>query len=187
MGEKRKELFKREVEIYEYLYAKTNTKSKKRKIAYDLISFEIMYNMLVEENVNFSWTNDIDLDIMREEVMDKFINNVLKEQDILEEIFVNNYNIFIDEEYFLYADYRGFSYHKLSDKAMIKNIGMFLNVIDSELLIRFRDKIQNSELVRNTNLETEVFGIIFPLEIVNKNIIIFGRPWITCSTWRILW
>ena len=39
MDDEIKELFKREVERYEYLYAKANTKSKKKEIAYDLIFF----------------------------------------------------------------------------------------------------------------------------------------------------
>ena len=48
-----KEIFKREVDRLSYLYAKANTKSKKRSIAYDLIFFEQMYNMLLDEKIEF--------------------------------------------------------------------------------------------------------------------------------------
>ena len=95
MDDEIKELFKREVDRYEYLYAKANTKSKKKEIAYDLIFFEMMYNNLVEDKAVFSWSNDIDLIRIRLVEVNKFINNVLKEQDLCKEIFENSFNIFI--------------------------------------------------------------------------------------------
>lgn len=61
MDDEFKELFKRELTRYEYLYAKANTKSKKKKIAYDLFFFENMYNLFIDEEVVFPWSNDVEI------------------------------------------------------------------------------------------------------------------------------
>lgn len=173
MDDEIKKIFQREVDRYEHLYAKANTKSKKRKIAYDLIHFEKMYNMLVEEKVNFSWSNDTDLIKIRLIEVNKFINNILKEQDLCREIFENSFNIFIDEEYSLYTDYSK-EYHKISEDIMFKYIGMFLKNIDSTLLNRVKDKLLNLELFINNNMDVGTLGLTLPLESVNKNIIMIS-------------
>lgn len=173
MDDEIKELFKREVDRYEYLYAKANTKSKKKEIAYDLIFFEMMYNNLVDEKVVFSWSNDIDLIRIRLLEINKFINNVLKEQDLCREIFENSFNIFIEEEYSLYTDYYK-GYHKLSEELLQKYIGMFLRSIDISLVDRFKNKLENLELFMNNDLGEHKLGLTFPLEAINKNIIMFS-------------
>ena len=45
------EIFKQEIERLSYLYVKADTKSKKKRLAYDLIAFEDMYNMLSLEEM----------------------------------------------------------------------------------------------------------------------------------------
>ena len=170
MNDEIKELFKREVDRYEYLYAKANSKSKKKKIAYDLINFELMYNMLVEDKVMFSWSKDTDLIKIRLVEVNRFINNILKEEDLCRDIFENSFNIFMEEEYSLYTDYSK-NYHKVSEDMMFKYIGMFLKDIDKSLLNRVKDKLLNLELIINNNLDINTLGVTFPLESVNKNII----------------
>ena len=124
MDDEIKELFKREVDRYEYLYAKANTKSKKKEIAYDLIFFEGMYNKLVDKNVSIPWSNDIDLVNLRIEVIYSFIINIFNEQELLKEIFENNFNIFLDENFSLYTDYCK-SYHKINEEMLQKILVCF--------------------------------------------------------------
>jgi len=176
MDDEVKELFKREIDRYEYLYAKANTKSKKKEIAYDLIFFEGMYNKLLEKDATFSWSNDIDLVNLRIEVINSFIRNIFNEQDLLKEIFDNNFNIFLDEDFSLYTDYCK-CYHKLSEEMLQKNIGSFLRNVDKSLVDRFKNKLLNDELFLNNNLALGNLGLTFPLELVNKNIIMFSAPY----------
>ena len=42
-----KEVFKRELDRLTYLYVKADTISKKKRIAYDLIAFDNMYNYFI--------------------------------------------------------------------------------------------------------------------------------------------
>ena len=171
MNDDFKELFKREVARYEYLYAKANTKSKKREIAYDLIFFEDMYNNFMDEEVEFSWSNDIDLIDVRIDVANSLVKNVLSEQHLLKEIFEKNFNVFLEEDFSLYTDYSK-NYHKLSEELMQKNIGMFLRNIDKSLVDRFKDKLINGELFINNTING-FSGLTFPLEAVDKNIIMY--------------
>ena len=174
--DKIKELFKREIDRYEFLYAKANTKSKKKDIAYDLIFFEGMYNKLVDKYVSFPWSNDIDLLNLRIDVVNVFIRNIFNEQDLLKEIFENNFNIFLDEKFSLYTDYCK-CYHKISEEILQKNIGMFLRNIDKSLVDRFKSKLLDDELFLNNNLALGNLGLTFPLELVNKNIIMLSAPY----------
>ena len=165
------ELFKRDIARYEYLYAKTYTKSKKKEVAYDLIFFEMMYNKLAEEAVAFSWSNDIDLINVRFEVANGLIINVLKEQNILKEIFNSNFKIFVESGFSLYTDYMK-NYHRFSEELMLKNMGMFLRNIDRSLFDRLKDKLENEEVFINNAIK-KPSGLTYPLEVVDKNIIMY--------------
>lgn len=180
-----KELFKREVARYEYLYAKANTKSKKREIAYDLIFFEDMYNNFMNDEVEFSWSDDMDLINVRIEVANCLVGNVLKEQHLLKEIFAKQFNIFLEEDFSLYTDYSK-NYHKFSEELMQENVGMFLRNIDTSLVDRFKDKLINGELFINNTIKG-FSGLTFPLEAVDKNIIMYvSRGYGTIEDARIL-
>ena len=74
-----KEIFKREYERLNYLYAKANTKSKKRQLAYDLIFFENMYNSFVtdDDRVVFPWSYDEELKKVSYEGVEAFITSIL--------------------------------------------------------------------------------------------------------------
>ena len=166
-----KELFKRDMDRYEYMYAKCNSKSKKEDLAYDLIFFKEMYNKFFSEKVSFSWDNDMDLFNVKMDIVNGFIINVLKEQDLLKDIIGNNFLVFLEEDYSFYTDYSK-SYHTVSEELMQKYIASFFRSIDSSLVNRFREKLIKEELFINNGI-SGYLGLTYPLEIVDKNIILF--------------
>ena len=97
-----KKLFKRELDRYNYLYAKANTKSKKKKIAYDLLFFGEMYNRIVQEDMEFEWDDDIDIINERINVVNGLIRNILDNQEILIKLVENNFKMFLEEEFSVY-------------------------------------------------------------------------------------
>ena len=166
-----KKLFKRELDRYNYLYAKANTKSKKKKIAYDLIFFGEMYNKIVQENVEFAWDNDIDIINERIRVVNGLIRNVLDNQEVLIELVENCFNVYLEEDFSVYSDYAK-EYHKIKEELMMKYIEDFFGSIDKSLVDRINYKIDNIELFINNNMDN-YSGLTYPLESVDKNIILF--------------
>lgn len=166
-----KNLFKRELDRYNYLYAKANTKSKKKKIAYDLIFFGEMYNKIVQENIEFAWDNDIDIINERIRVVNGLIRNVLDNQEVLIELVENCFNGYLEEDFSVYSDYAK-EYHKIKEELMMKYIEDFFGSIDKSLVDRFNYKIDNIELFINNNMDN-YSGLTYPLESVDKNIILF--------------
>ena len=166
-----KERFKRDFDRLSYMYAKANTKSKKRKIAYDLIFFEEMYNGLSEEIVDFPWTYDEDLIDIRLELVNNFIESGNKSFGFVYEVADTSFNIFLEEEFSIHK-YYGKYYHKIDEQLVQKYIGMFFREIDSSLVERFKYKLENLELIINPNLN-QYAGITFPIETINENIIFF--------------
>lgn len=164
-----KEIFKREVDRLSYLYAKANTKSKKRSIAYDLIFFEQMYNMLVDEKIEFPWNNDEDIIEFRMEITLDMVQSVLDNQDFLIELVGNIFNIFLQSDFSIYGDY-GKKYHKLSMFLLQKYIVKFLDTLDGSLKWRFKDKLDNTEIIINNTIE-KYRGLTFPNEITKKHVI----------------
>ena len=180
-----KKLFKRELDRYNYLYAKANTKSKKKKIAYDLIFFGEMYNKIVQENIEFAWDNDIDIINERIMVVNGLIRNVLDNQEVLIELVKNCFNVYLEEDFSVYSDYAK-EYHKIKEELMMKYIEEFFCSIDKSLVDRFNYKMNNIELFINNNMDN-YSGLTYPLESVDKNIILFESDiYMTIDNARVL-
>ena len=105
-----KEIFKRELERLNYLYAKANTKSKKVRLAFDLIFFENMYKNIVDDKVEFAWDNDEVIINERVRAANGLVYSVLKDQNLLLKMVGNAYDVFVEEGFNTYADY-GKYYH----------------------------------------------------------------------------
>lgn len=166
-----KEIFRRQYDQLCYLYAKANTKSKKAKIAYDLIFFEEMYNKFSDELVVFPWSDDKYINEERIRVADAYVENILKEQIIYSQMSYIGFNMFVEENFSLYTDY-GKNYHKISGKMLQKYIFQFFQNLDKDLVERFKSKLLSNEMFINTNIG-DYAGLTFPMESINKNIILF--------------
>jgi hypothetical protein len=175
-----RELFKKELDRLSYLYSRANTKSKKRQMAYDLIFFEDMYNKLSEnEKTIFPWTYDEVIVRLRIEVIGDMIKGVLENQLYLVELIKNSFNIFLENEFSVHADY-GKRYHKISNYLMQKTIIDMFSEIDKSSIPRFRNKFDNSEIFVNNNIKGYA-GLFFPMEALSKNIIFITAPIIIVS------
>lgn len=165
-----REIFKREIERLNYLYAKANTKSKKKNMAYDLIFFESMYNGLAgEDKTIFPWTNDpVLMEVCRGVTFD-LIRNILQEQQYLIQVFESSFDKYLESEFSVHSDY-GKQYHKMNDELLQKYIVDFYRTIDKTLILRFKDKFDNSEIFVNNTMDN-FYGLFFPMEAISKNII----------------
>lgn len=166
-----KEVFKRELERLNYLYAKANTKSKKVRLAFDLIFFENMYREITGENVEFAWDNDEVIINERVKAANGMINSVLNDQKFLLKMVANAYNVFVDEGFDTYTDY-GKQYHKMSEELMQEYMASFYRGIDSSLVESFVNKFDNLELFVINNMNGYA-GLTYPIDSINKNIIAF--------------
>ena len=166
-----KEVFKRELERLNYLYDKANTKSKKVRLAFDLIFFENMYRKITGENVEFIWDNDEVIIDERVKAADGMINSVLKDQKFLLKMVGNAYSVFVDEGFNIYTDY-GKQYHKMSEELMQEYMTSFYRGIDASLVESFVSKFDISELFIIDNMQGYA-GLTYPIDSVNKNIIAF--------------
>lgn len=164
-------IFKRELDRLNYLYAKANTKSKKKRLAYDLILFSHMYNSFSDKEENFAW--DYDIDIINENIDFKndFIGNVLDNQDLIINVVENSFNIFLSEDIDIYREY-GKNYHNLDEGKMLKYVADFFRKMDESLVDRLNYKLSNIEFFINNMIDNT--GVTYPIEIIDKNIILFS-------------
>lgn len=163
-------LFEREIERLNYLYAKANTKSKKKKLTYDLMFFEDMYNYLIGSKVVFPWSFDDVLMEVRCSVNASMVRNTLDEQVFLIDLFEKSFNIFTENRDLFYKDY-GKQYHKIDWQLLQRYIiGLYGN-IDSDLVYKFDYKLDNNEVFINNSIEDKFVGLFFPIESISKNVI----------------
>ena len=166
-----RDIFKRELDRLTYLYAKANTKSKKKNLAYDLIFFEDMYNSLADdlENVVFPWRYDEVIMEVRDAAVHDFVDNILSDQENLIELVESSFNIFVENEFSVHGDY-GKHYHRMGEYLVQKTIVDLYDQIDGNLKYIFSKKFNNSEIFVNNTIK-KYAGLFFPLEAVSKNII----------------
>lgn len=170
--EEYKEIFKRDLDRLTYLYVKATTKSKKKAIAYDLISFENMYDYLFpDENIIFPWSDDDDLIDFRIDLAHDLFSGVLEDKKFLLNVAENSFEIFLENNFSIYCDYKK-RLHRLEEGKLQRYILDFYDEIAPMLKNVFTDKLDNSEVFINNNLKNEV-GVFFPFESLKKNIIFF--------------
>lgn len=180
-----KEIFKRELDRLNYLYAKANTKSKKVKIAFDLIFFETMCSKFSDEIVKFAWEDDEVVIDERIKLAKGLVKNVLDNQNVLLKMVNNAFNVFYDEEFSTYMDY-GKCFHKISEELMQEYMVDFYTEMDPSLVDRFISKFDNMELFVHDNLG-DYSGLTYPFDSIDKNIILFSAgKYMTIDDMRIL-
>lgn len=148
-------------------YLKAGTKSKKRRIFFDLYSF----NVLMENEFGYGnkhlW--EFDDDISSE---DLFLDNVSYEKKKFFEISKTVVNNFIEVDYPFYQSYNK-SLPRLSKKEIVQIVLSFLESFDKEIALKFKNKANNFQIIE-TNL-IEDGGYINPFEIINDSIIVVGN------------
>ena len=166
-----KEIFKRELDRLTYLYIKADTISKKKRIAYDLIAFDNMYNCFMDDEVELPWGNDEFLIDFRIDVFYGLFEYVLYNKFFLLDVVENSFDIFLENDFSIYCDY-GKKFKKLDEGKLQEYIINFYNSVGENLGNVFIDKLNNGEIFINNSLKYNI-GVVFPIESLKRNFILF--------------
>lgn len=150
------------------IYARANTKSKRKKIAHDLLTFSNICNEHFEMTKIFEWEKDIKIISEIKNYNLPFVNDIVNNTNIYNSIFTSTLNTFLNSDYNIY-DYYAKKYQKLTDKEMQELLFDFLSSYDESLMKDFESKLNNNEIfIGNTEGYS---GITYPIQCLNKNLI----------------
>lgn len=88
-----------------YLYAKANTKSKKKRLLYDLGTLSELFSMYPNVNETFPWESDTCLMDLVEDESVPFIDYIIRNKTFFNRSFLDVINTFKLVEFPFYADY----------------------------------------------------------------------------------
>jgi len=150
-------------------YARANTKSKKKKVAYDLFRFGMMNSDLFNIDKEYEWDYDFELYDMIEDYKLEFVKNTLS-SNLFYKFSKSVINSYKNVKFPFYRDH-GKVMRRLSEREMQEIIFDFANDYDVNLLKKFKD------LYREGNVfEGELSGcsgLTFPLQSINKNLLFY--------------
>lgn len=127
------------------IYARANTKSKRKRIVRDLIAFKEICTERFEIDKTFIWENDDEILSLTKNHRVPFVKNIVDNGILYNTIFTGVLNDFIKEDYQTYKYYQK-DYQRLTLKEMQELIFDFLNSYDPKLLNDFKNKLNNDEL-----------------------------------------
>lgn len=154
-----------------YYYAKANTKSKRKRILYDLFNFSSVCYEHFDIKKNFPWEDDIEMLKLYEDLEKMFITNTFKNKEFYFDISSRVINTYVDLKYPFYTDYCRLI-GSLSPLQVEELTFDFLNNYDSELLNKYKDKIRNCELFDDSIYgKTGFSGLTYPFEYLKKSLI----------------
>ena len=160
------------------LYARANTKSKKKVIVRDLIGFNEICSNFFDISKVYDWDNDKELMALIQNTRIPFIQDIVNNSLVYSSIFGSVLDAFIDNKFNVY-DYYGKNYQRLSVEEMKKLAFEFLNSYDSELFKKFKSKLENCELFYS-DLVDDYKGVTYSFGSLNKNLIFYSIINISC-------
>jgi len=152
-----------------YLYAKANTKSKKKRIVYDLFNFSEMCHECLGIEKEFIWENDLELINLLTESEISFRDIALENTLYFDKISSDIIKMFKEINYPFYKT-EGKFLNSLT-KSDVKDIVLdFLSKYDPKLIGVFNRKLENNEILC-ADLEQYTHGFMCPIDILNTNLI----------------
>lgn len=144
----------------EYLYAKANTISKKKRIIDDLFIFSRMCREDFFVEKIFDWEKDQNLLGISTYDNNILKANILRNKDIYLEISSSVIEDYIKTNFPFYRSYKDSfkEYHKLKEGYMMDIILSFLNDFDNNLCQKFKDKVNEGHLYKINNYEEDSLG-----------------------------
>ena len=159
------------------LYARANTKSKRKAIVRDLISFnEICFNFFDISKL-YDWDRDISLMSLVQNPRIPFLQDIINNAYIYSNVFSSTLECFIDSKFDVYK-YYGKNYQKLNDKEIQELVFEFLNSYDIDLLNKFKSKLENYELFYSHINGYK--GLTYSFGSSNKNLIFYAPVYGDC-------
>lgn len=153
------------------IYARANTKSKRKVIVRDLIGFNEICSGFFDISKEYDWDKDINLKSLVKDPRVPFIQDIVNNAPIYSNIFCSVLDTFIDSNFDMYK-YYGKNYQKLNSKEIQEMVFGFLNSYDPELLKKFKDKLENCELFYS-DLIGNYKGITYSFGSLNRNLIFY--------------
>ena len=167
---KLEEIIKEEERKLNEIYLRANTKSKRKKIVRDLLSFKQICNEHFNIDKKFIWEDDDEILKLLTNYRLPFVENIIDNSETDNEIFKNTLALFIEENYNSYKYYEH-KYQRLTDYEEQEIILEFLNTYDPKLAKAFEEKLINAELFY-ANLDNYK-GLTYSLGSINKNLMFY--------------
>lgn len=164
------QILKKYEEKLKEAYASANTKSKKKRIARDLITFSSLCSEQFGIDKEYEWDYDYGILELIEDYEVNFVNTIMSNTILFEEIFKKTVDTFIDIKFPFYKDYYT-EYKRITDKEFQDILFSFLNSYDPKLLEHFKRMIDEG-LVFGADLE-DCQGFTYPFETLNKNLLFY--------------
>ena len=161
-----------------YAWSKANTKSKKKRLMYDLASFSMLSSLYPRIAKEYNWEgNKSYLELFEDENI-LFLNNVMANKEIFLPTFENVINMFKIIDFPFYKDYKKKD-RKLTDKESQEIMFSFLNEYNPNMLRKYMELIKEGKLFQNNplgssalfcSLDTLNEGFIYPITDIENSI-----------------
>lgn len=163
------------IKEYTLLYERANTKSKRKRLAEDLLSISDLYYNYLGEDKLLLWDKEGLIDDLIFENLYLFFDNIINRKNsyfnisnkVLNDFKNSGYNF--NKQY--YEEFKYFNY--VSRKDFFEIISEFLNSLDSSLLIDFDKLINNKEALFLNSLYNES-AFAYSLNNVKSSLLIFN-------------
>ena len=161
-----KEIIRIYTEKLNWIYSKANTKSKKKKIVYDLFSFSEICHEHFNINEDFIWENDNELTSLIVNPDMYFIDNILNSKILFNDISNSVITTFKDSKFPFYKN-QGKVLNSLTSEKISEIVLDFISEYDNNLLKLYEDKLYNNEIFIG-NLFENTGGLTYQLNTLNK-------------------
>lgn len=166
---KEEQILKKYEEILSYKYSKANTKSKKKRILYDLCVLSELFSIYTNIDTILPWEQDKTLLSLLEEYNIEFSKHIIENKKILGKCFNNIVSIFKEINVPFYQGYQKL-FKKIPQDITNEIIFSFLNEFDPILLKRYKQLLEEGKIFKCD--QTLNCGYIFSLPTLNENIIL---------------
>lgn len=170
MNDIQKDIIKDKTKL-DYIYAKANTISKKKRLVDELFMFSEMCHekFLIEKP--FSWEYDQTFSFIGNNENNIFTRNVLVNKDIYEKISDSVIDTYISANYPFYKrDIDIYSkYHKLKKGQMKDIILSFLSTFNNDLYKLYNENIKEGLLFKERGGALDSYGVTYAFSSLKKN------------------
>ena len=136
-----------------YAWSKANTKSKKRRLLYDLSSFSVLSSLYPNLDKKYNWESNSEFQNLFESITIPFLDNIMEMKHIFMPCASNIIKVIKETEFPLYKDY-GKEDRCLSHKAAEELMHSFLNDYNKDMLIKYKELIKEGKLFKNNPLQS---------------------------------
>lgn len=136
-----------------YAWSKANTKSKKRRLLYDLSSFSVLSSLYPEIAKKYNWENNSDFLNLFEDVTIPLLDNIMEMKHIFMPCASNIINAFKEVDFPFYKDYRKED-RCLSQKDSEELMYSFLNEYNKDMLVKYKELIKEGKIFDNNPLQS---------------------------------